>query len=99
MSIDRGDVARIAELARLEIPEDRVERTAAQLSEVLAFVEALRALDLAGLEPTVFAPPSAPLRADEPDGRRLSTEAALAAAPAAEDGFFLVPPIVENVNP
>ena len=47
----------------------------------------------------MFAPADAPLRADEPDGRRLSTDQALAAAPEAEVGFFLVPPIVENVNP
>jgi len=99
MSIDRAEVTRIAELARLQIPEDQVERLAAQLSQVLDFATTIQQLDLAGCEPTVFAPADAPLRADEPDGRRLTTEQALAAAPEAEHGFFLVPPIVENVNP
>jgi len=99
MSIDRAEVTRIAELARLQIPEDQVERLAAQLSQVLDFATTIQQLDLAGCEPTVFAPADAPLRADEPDGRRLTTEQALAAAPEAEHGFFFVPPIVENVNP
>ena len=48
---------------------------------------------------TGFAPGAAPLREDELDGRRLTPEQALAAAPEGEDGFFLVPPIVENLNP
>ena len=99
MSLTKGEVDRIAELARLEIPADQLERLAGQLSKVLDFAAQLNQLDLKGLEPTVFAPADAPLRADEPDGRRLGTERALAAAPEGEHGFFLVPPIVENVNP
>lgn len=99
MSIDRDEVARIAELARLEIPAGQVERLAAQLSQVLDFAAQLHQLDLSGCEPTVFAPADAPLREDQPDGRRLGAERALAAAPESESGFFLVPPIVENVNP
>ena len=99
MSIDREEVRRIAELARLDLPEERIDTAAAQLSEVLDFVEALRRLDLEDCEPTAFAPGDAPLREDEPDGRRLTPEDALREAPAAEDGFFLVPPIVENTTP
>ena len=99
MAIRREEVERIAELARLEIPEERVERVAAELSAVLDFVAAINRLDLEGCEPTTFAPADAPLRADAPDGRRLAAADALAMAPEAEDGFFLVPPVVENVNP
>jgi len=99
MSIQRDDVRRIAELARLEIPEDRIEKMAAELSAVLDFAEALRRLDLEGCEPTAFAPATTPLREDVPDGRRLAVEQATAAAPESEHGFFLVPPVVENLNP
>lgn len=97
--MDRDEVRRIAALARLELDEASLERAAGELSKILAFVETLRGLDLEGCEPSAFAPANAPLREDEPNGRRLGNDAALAAAPAAEDGFFLVPPIVENVNP
>lgn len=99
MAIRREDVERIAELARLEIPEARMERMAAELSAVLDFVKALERLDLAGVGPTSFAPGDAALRDDAPNGRRLETEQALAAAPQGEPGFFLVPPIVESVEP
>jgi len=99
MSIDKAEVTRIADLARLEIPADDVEKVVAQLSSVLDFVATLNQLDLTGCAPMAFAPADAPLRADEPDGRRLTPEAATAAAPESEEHFFLVPPIVENVNP
>jgi len=99
MAIDRAEVERIAELARLEIPEGQIERTAAELSAVLEFVTALKRLDLSGCEPTTFAAPESALREDRLDERRLDADRALAAAPEAEAGFFLVPPIVENVNP
>ena len=99
MAITRDEVKRIAELARLEIPEARLERLAGELSKVLDFAATLNRLDLAGLEPSQFAPADAPLREDAVNGRRLSREAALAAAPEREDGFFRVPPVVENLNP
>jgi aspartyl-tRNA(Asn)/glutamyl-tRNA(Gln) amidotransferase subunit C len=99
MAIDRDEVRRIAELARLEVAPERLDRLAAELSAVLEYAGALGKLDLAGCEPSSFAPADAPMREDVPNGRRLTPGQALAAAPEAEDGFFLVPPIVENVNP
>ena len=99
MTISRDEVRKIAELARLEIPEDRIERMARELSAVLEYATSLGQLDLEGCEPTVFAPAEAPLREDRLDDRRLAPERALAAAPEGEHGFFLVPPIVENLNP
>jgi aspartyl-tRNA(Asn)/glutamyl-tRNA(Gln) amidotransferase subunit C len=99
MSISRDDVRKIAELARLEIPEDRIDRMVRELSAVLEYAASLGQLDLKGCEPTAFAPVEAPLREDGLDERRLTAEMALAAAPEGEQGFFLVPPIVENLNP
>ena len=99
MAITRDEVRRIAELARLEIPEAKLDRLAGELSKVLDFAATLNRLDLAGLEPSHFAPAEAPLREDAVNGRRLTRDAALAAAPEREDGFFRVPPVVENLEP
>ena len=99
MAISRDEVKRIAELARLEIPEAKLERLAGELSKVLDFAATLTRLDLAGLDPSQFAPADAPLREDVVNGRRLPRDQALAAAPEHEDGFFRVPPVVENLNP
>ncbi len=99
MPIGRDEVKRIAELARLEIPEAKLDKLAGELSQVLDFAATLNRLDLAGLTPSQFAPADAPLRDDAVNGRRLSREAALAGAPEREDGFFRVPQVVENLNP
>ena len=99
MAIDRAEAARIAELARLALPEAELDRVAAQLSQVLDFVAMLDQLDLSGHEPTAFAPADSPLREDTPDGRTLAPGVATLGAPEAEYGFFLVPPVVENLEP
>ena len=99
MAIDRRDVEGIATLARLHIAEGDKDRLAAQLSAVLDYAAALQKLDLEGCEPTHFAPAGTPLRGDDEDDRRLKTAEALAQAPEGEDGFFLVPPIVEHLAP
>ena len=92
------DVRGVAELARIEVPDADLERTARELSAVLEFAATLQRLDLDGLEPTAFAPASAPLREDRTDSRRLTNEQATAGAPECENGYFIVPPIVENVE-
>ena len=97
--MDREEVRRVAELARLELSDAAADRMARELSAVLDFVATLQQLDLSASEPVVFAPAHAPLRDDAPDGRTLDSDAALAAAPARDHDFFLVPPIVENLNP
>lgn len=99
MAIRRDEVLRIAELARLEIREEDIGRIADELSAVLDYAQALKRLDLADCEPSGSAPPGAGLRADEPDGRRLSPEEALAMAPEAEGGLFVVPPVIEGREP
>ncbi len=93
------DVRAIAELARLEVTDTELARLAHELSAVLEFADTLRRLDLVGLEAGVMTPAAAPLRDDVPDARCLTSEQATAAAPDAEHGFFIVPPIVDNVQP
>ena len=99
MAIERAEVERIAELARLHLDPERIEQVTAQLSRVLEFVATLDQLDLAGCEPGELEPAADALRDDHVNGRRLGTELAVAHAPETEAGFFLVPPVVDNVNP
>ena len=98
MAIRREEVERIAELARLELPPERLDAVAGQLSRVLDFVARLESLELDGDEGEGSGSADA-LREDRANGRRLGAELATRGAPEAEHGFFLVPPIVENVNP
>jgi|SRR5262245_12865405 len=99
MAIERAEAARIARLARLSLSQEELDRAAIQLSRVLEFAATLDQLGLGDEPLTAFAPPQAALRDDEPDGRTLDAETAVANAPEAEAGFFLVPPVVEDLEP
>jgi aspartyl-tRNA(Asn)/glutamyl-tRNA(Gln) amidotransferase subunit C len=100
VTIDRERVRRVAHLARLSLSEAEEERLAAQLSQVLGYVESLSAVDVAGIEPLAFAGDADPAQAEallredraEPG---LEREAALQAAPSRDEQAFLVPRVIE----
>ncbi len=95
MRISREEVRRIAKLARLSLDDREAESMTAQLDRILEHVEQLRALDTAGVPPTAsVAEYATPMRRDEPRPS-LPPETALANAPAAAGGGFLVPRILE----
>ncbi|MFT3852783.1 MAG: Asp-tRNA(Asn)/Glu-tRNA(Gln) amidotransferase subunit GatC [Ilumatobacteraceae bacterium] len=92
--ISAADVAKVARLARLDLSGDELERMTAQLSGMLEHFADIDALDLAAVEPMTQPYPLVNvLRADvvQPS---LDRDEVLAAAPAAEDGRFRVPPII-----
>jgi aspartyl-tRNA(Asn)/glutamyl-tRNA(Gln) amidotransferase subunit C len=92
VAISREQVLHVADLARLALTDEEVERLGEQLDAILEAVSKVSELDLAGVEPT-----SHPLdlvdvwREDEPRPS-LPLETALSNAPEEEDGHFLVPP-------
>jgi aspartyl-tRNA(Asn)/glutamyl-tRNA(Gln) amidotransferase subunit C len=52
MKINEGDVEYVAKLAMLEVADDEKAELAAQLSEIVEYVEKLNELDVTGIEPT-----------------------------------------------
>ena len=95
MSVDKAAVARIAGLARIEVEDDELAPLAGELSHILGWVEQLNEVETARVEPmaAVMAIPPR-MRADEvTDGDRV--EDILADAPERQDGFFVVPKVVE----
>ena len=95
MALDSTDVAKIAHLARLDVADAELAAYAAELSNILALVEQMNAVDTAGAEPMAHPLHMAQrLRADavtETDQRA----AFQAIAPATEDGLYLVPKVIE----
>lgn len=96
MAIDVQTVQRAAHLARIALPAERAAAMAQELSRILAWVEQLQEVDVEGVAAMASAVPDLqlPLREDEV---REGGDAArvLANAPKAEDGFFVVPKVVE----
>ncbi|MBC5784124.1 Asp-tRNA(Asn)/Glu-tRNA(Gln) amidotransferase subunit GatC [Ramlibacter sp. USB13] len=99
MSLNPQDIARIANLARLELQPDESERMLAQINGFFEIVEKMRAVDTSGVDPLphpVAAVQDVHLRlredvASEPNAREANQQS----APAVERGLFLVPKVIE----
>jgi aspartyl-tRNA(Asn)/glutamyl-tRNA(Gln) amidotransferase subunit C len=91
VSVTHDEVRRIAELARLAIPDAQLPELAAQLNGILEHVDALSRVPTAGVDPaTGVGAAGMPLRADAGPPYPLE-RARDEIAPAMRDGFFLVP--------
>jgi aspartyl-tRNA(Asn)/glutamyl-tRNA(Gln) amidotransferase subunit C len=89
------NVKYVAHLARLALTPEEETKLAAQLGNILGYIEKLRELDVTGVEPTAHAVPMVNItRADEVR-ESLSHEAALRNAPRQANGLFIVPKIVD----
>jgi aspartyl-tRNA(Asn)/glutamyl-tRNA(Gln) amidotransferase subunit C len=95
MAVDRSDIAKLANLARIAISDEAAEATAKSISDVLALVDQLQAVNTDGVTPMAHPLDAVQrLRADvvtEPNQR----EAFQAIAPATQDGLYLVPQVIE----
>ena len=95
MSVDQATVRRIAHLARIKVPEDEVANLQGELNAILAFVETLGEVDVAGIEPmTSVMPMPMKKRSDVVTDGEIA-DRITANAPASEDRFFMVPKVIE----
>lgn len=85
---------KVARLARLNLTADEVHRMTAQLGGMLEHFADVDALDLAGTEPMTQPYPLVNVLRDDVIKPSLDRDEVLAAAPAAEEGRFRVPPII-----
>lgn len=95
MALDRATVAHIATLARIRLPEAELEPLAAELSQILNWVEQLNEVDTGAVAPMAsVAASSLPMRDDRvSDGN--CRDAILGNAPRTARGFFAVPKVIE----
>ncbi|XOT95527.1 Asp-tRNA(Asn)/Glu-tRNA(Gln) amidotransferase subunit GatC [Alcaligenes pakistanensis] len=102
MSITEQDVARIAQLARLDLSAEQALQVEHDLTRILGLIQTLQTVDTQGVEPMAH-PLSARqqislrLREDKalPSGTVESRQAMMRNAPAEQDGLFLVPTVIE----
>ena len=95
MSLDKDTVASIATLARLRVPDDRLELMVDELNNILGWVEQLSEVNTDDVEPLASVTGhSLPLREDAvTDGGY--PDRVTANAPEAVHGFYAVPKVVE----
>lgn len=99
MSIDDDTVRKVAKLARIALPEDRVAPMAQELNAILGWIEQLNEVDVEGVRAMAsVVETTLPMRADslandETGGGHPGD--VVANAPKTEDHFFVVPKVVE----
>ena len=95
MSINRADIEKLGELARIAITEENIEATTRSINEVLALVGQLQSANTENVKPLANALDATQrLRSDdvsETDHR----DDYLPLAPAAENGLYLVPRVID----
>ena len=95
--ITRDEVAHLARLARLALDDAELDGLAAQLDVILGAVAKISEVtDAADVPPTTHAVPLENVTRPDVIQPSLPREAVLAGAPAAEDGRFRVPRILDE---
>ena len=95
MSIDTETDRRVAKLARIQVPEDKLPELANEFSAILGFIEQLNEVDVDGIEPMTSVTPQRLKRRDDVVTDGDQQKAVLKNAPDAREGFFAVPKVVE----
>ncbi|MBH62898.1 MAG: Asp-tRNA(Asn)/Glu-tRNA(Gln) amidotransferase GatCAB subunit C [Alphaproteobacteria bacterium] len=95
MSLDKATVSRIARLARIRVADEDLERLGNELSNILGWVEQLNEVNTDDVPPlTSVVEMQIPQRRDAvTDGAY--RDKVLGNAPESEEGFFVVPKVVE----
>jgi aspartyl-tRNA(Asn)/glutamyl-tRNA(Gln) amidotransferase subunit C len=96
--IDKNQVKKIAELARLKVEDEDIEKFSKDLSSVLSYIEDLNSADVAGVEPTLHASSQKNVfrSDDKPDEQDVEFAKKLVdSAPDSEDGYIKVKSILK----
>lgn len=95
MSVDTDTVKRVAKLACIAISDERAVELQDELNGILGFVEQLSEVDVDGVEPMTSVVDMTMRKREDgvTDGDKMAD--IVANAPISDDGFFMVPKVVE----
>ena len=95
MNISKETVRYVAQLARIELNDKELEIFAAQLNDIIRYIDQLKEVDTAAIAPTTHAVPIMNVKRGDEPGRSLDPHEALLNAPAKEETSFKVPTVIE----
>ncbi|KAB7886489.1 Asp-tRNA(Asn)/Glu-tRNA(Gln) amidotransferase subunit GatC [Poseidonibacter ostreae] len=96
MTVDDNLIAKLSKLSSLEIDESKKENLKAELADIINFVENLKEIDVSGIEATFSTiEGGSPLREDVASQDLELSNHILKHAPKSENGYFVVPKIIE----
>ena len=93
-STGRDDVARLADLARIQLPDEEIDRLPGEFDAIMDAVASVSEVATADVPATSHPIPMTNVFRKDVVTGTLTQEQALAGAPEAEDGRFAVPQIL-----
>jgi aspartyl-tRNA(Asn)/glutamyl-tRNA(Gln) amidotransferase subunit C len=96
MSVSKKDVEYIAELSKLKLEKNEIEKYTFQLNQILEYVEKLSELDTENVEPLSHPVENKNVFRDDKLKTSISTEEALKNASEKKDPFFKVPKVIKS---
>ncbi|MEM1371505.1 MAG: Asp-tRNA(Asn)/Glu-tRNA(Gln) amidotransferase subunit GatC [Pseudomonadota bacterium] len=95
MHVDEATVRKIARLARISVTDDEAKALVGELSGILDWVEQLDEVDTDAVEPMSRVVPIELKKRNDDVNDGAKQDAIVANAPMQDDGFFVVPKVVE----
>ena len=95
MKMTKEEVLYVARLARLDLDVESIDMFAAQIDEILGYIEKLNQVDTEGIKATSHAISLTNAFRDDEQRPHLDREQVLANAPEKEEGCFVVPKIID----
>jgi|TARA_R110002072_G_scaffold268261_1_gene427290 aspartyl-tRNA(Asn)/glutamyl-tRNA(Gln) amidotransferase subunit C len=95
MALENSDIEKLAILARININDEMKTEVAAKISDILAMIDDMQAVDTSGIEPMAN-----PLDATQRLREDIVTESnkrdeLQTVAPSTKDGLYLVPKVID----
>ncbi|MFH1397908.1 MAG: Asp-tRNA(Asn)/Glu-tRNA(Gln) amidotransferase subunit GatC [Candidatus Omnitrophota bacterium] len=95
MAINKDTVEYAANLSRIDMADNELEKLSRQIQDIVNYIDKLKALDTADIEPTSHILPISNILREDIAAASLPIEKILKNAPAKKGNFFSVPKVIE----
>ena len=95
MNISKDTVRYVANLARINLAEQELEKFSRQLDDILRYIDQLKEIDVSKIQPTVHVLPVKNVKRRDSRRESLKIKEVLNNAPQKEGNFFKVPKVIE----
>ncbi|MDF2523892.1 MAG: glutamyl-tRNA(Gln) amidotransferase, subunit [Clostridiales bacterium] len=95
MNVTKETIENVANLARLNLSQQEIEKLTTEMAGIISYVEKLNELDTSDIHPTQHVLPIKNIFREDEVRPSYPVEKILGNAPSSEDGCFKVPKVVE----
>lgn len=94
MAIGKDEVRNVADLARLELDEGKLDQFARQMDSILEYVHKLEKVDTSAVEPMYTPVDNVTVLREDREEKEFTRDQVLGNAPEDDGRFFIVPKII-----